>query len=487
MRRQNSGPEVASPVATGVRTVAEWDAYIDEQIALNRKGRFLLRLTDGSGRALAGERVRVRQERLGFTLGVCPNGHVSVANRLACGEGALADAYWGWIGQLFNATTLWWGWRVTEPQRGQYAFDAACEGTHVQASTDPQTGERCWAQVPRTYGPWEGMLERARRLGHGLTGHALLYPRGDVAPHWINQLTAAEVKRHLEAVVRYTVRRYRDEVKVWHPVNEVFEGLQTVGPLKIDEGEVYRWVREEAPDAELVNNGGYEIEPDFFAQSIEKARRQGVEIDTLGIRGYHELYYADDLEGYKRRWNHFNELVERYGKWLRYTEIGANSEVARNGVHDPMLFVSGSAMHEGIVAVEPRNGQLPALSEATQAEFLKRMYKMVFAHPAMRECSYWDLLDDYTWNQCKGGLITAQRRTKQAYHTLHDLFHNEWKTDTTVTTDAEGIVSVDAYYGDYAIEAASMAVGHVQLDRAAPTAAPKTVVLAGSYAVSGGR
>jgi hypothetical protein len=246
-------------------------------------------------------------------------------------------------------------------------------------------------------------------------------------------------------------------------VNENFPGLQAVGPMKLDEGEVYRWVREEAPEAELVNNGGYEIEPDFFAQAITQARRQGVEIDTLGIRGYHELYYADDVAGFRRRWNHFNDLVNRYGKWLRYTEIGANSQVARNGVHDPSLFVSGSAMHEGIVAVEPRDGKLPELTEETQAAFLVRMYKMMFAHPAMRECSYWDLLDDYTWNSCEGGLITADRRPKRAYGALKTLFHEEWKTSFEGVTDTDGVLDFKGFCGSYVLKLEENRVASLKL------------------------
>lgn len=438
-----------SPLAKGIGDVRDWDAYVDEEIERNRKGAFHLRLVDEAGQPLAGKTVELQQTGLDFTLGVCPNGHISVCNELACGQGEEPDWYWERIGNLFNATTLWWGWRVTEPRPGQYAFDAPCEGSHTVRRDDPETGKTFWDEHPRTMGPWEAMLDRARKLGHKLTGHALLYPRGDVAPRWANDLPAEEVKRHLEEVVRYTVRRYREEVGVWHPVNENFPGLQQVGSLKIDEGEVYRWVREEAPEAELVNNGGYEIEPDFFDQAIRNAERQGVSIDTLGIRGYHELYYADDLDGYVRRWNHFNNLVDRYGKWLRYTEIGANSRVARNGVHDPKLFVSGSAMHEGIVAVEPRDGQLPHLNEETQAEFLLRMYKLIFAHPAMKECSYWDLLDEFTWNYCEGGLITADRRLKTAYAELHKLFHEEWRTRTTATTDADGTLTFEGYFGDY--------------------------------------
>ncbi|MEX0324942.1 MAG: endo-1,4-beta-xylanase [Puniceicoccaceae bacterium] len=440
-----------SPLPKGIDSIPEWDAFVDEEIRRNRTETFRLRVVDKEGAPLAGRSMEIQQKDLDFTLGVCPNGHVSVCNELACGTDEASDLYWEWIGELFNATTLWWGWRVTEPRPGEYAFDQACEGSHTVRRDDPESGETFWDEHPRMIGPWEAMLERARKLDHKLTGHALLYPRGDVAPRWINPLPAEEAKRHLEEVVRYTVRRYRDEVSVWHPVNENFPGLQKVGPFEIDEGEVYRWVREEAPKAELVNNGGYEIEPDFFEQAIRNADRQGVSIDTLGIRGYHELYYADDLDGYLRRWNHFNDLINRYGKWLRYTEIGANSKVARNGIHDPKLFVSGSAMNEGIVAVEPRDGKLPVLTEATQTEFLVRMYKLIFAHPAMKECSYWDLLDDFTWNFCEGGLITADRRPKLAYTALKQLFHEEWRTQTTVTTDAEGVLEFTGYRGDYEI------------------------------------
>lgn len=456
-------PETAAVMPATVGTVEELDSFLDEEIVRQRKRVHRLRLTDGEGRALAGRSVRLEQEGLDFTLGVCPNGHVSVVNALACGRDAEAEAYWRWIGDLFNATTLWWGWRVTEPQPGRYAFDEACEGTHVVRREDPGTGKPYWEELPRTYGPWEQMLGRARELGHQLTGHALLYPRGDVAPRWIHEMQASDARRHLEELIRYTVRRYRDEISVWHPVNENFPGLQAVGPMKLDEGEVYRWVREEAPEAELVNNGGYEIEPDFFAQAITQARRQGVEIDTLGIRGYHELYYADDVAGFRRRWNHFNDLVNRYGKWLRYTEIGANSQVARNGVHDPSLFVSGSAMHEGIVAVEPRDGKLPELTEETQAAFLVRMYKMMFAHPAMRECSYWDLLDDYTWNSCEGGLITADRRPKRAYEALKSLFHEDWKTREEVVTDADGVLEFKGFCGSYALKMEGIPMASLRL------------------------
>lgn len=467
MDRASSGSVLSGNGIAAINDIESWDAFIDEQIEKNRKGRFVLRLRDLKGRPIAGLPVHLEQRGLDFTLGICPNGHVSVCNELACGEGEASDVYWNWIIDLFNAVTLWWGWRVTEPQPGKYSFDQPCEGTYVHRSMDPQTGKPRWAERPRLYGPWESMLQRARRSGLSMTGHALLYPRGDVAPKWIETLSPAEVKRHLEELVRYTVRRYRDEVTVWHPVNENFPGFQKVGPLEIDEGEVYRWVREEAPDAELVNNGGYEIEPDFFDQGIRNAKGQGVEIDTLGIRGYHELYYTDDLEGLKRRWNHFNNLVERYGKWLRYTEIGANSRVARHGVHDPSLFVSGSAMHEGIVAVEPRNGTLPELTEETQAEFLARMYKLVFAHPAMKECSYWDLLDDFTWNRCEGGLITSARRQKLAYGRLKQLFQGEWRTSVRGVTDADGSISFNGFHGSYSLEVEGFESVWVKLGSAA--------------------
>ena len=83
--------------------------------------------------------------------------------------------------------------------------------------------------------------------------------------------------------------------------------------------------------------------------------------------------------------------------------------------------------------------------------------------PAMRECSYWDLLDDFTWNFCEGGLITADRRPKKAYHALKKLFHEEWKTSLETITDADGCVAFRGFHGDYSVDVDGYEKATVQL------------------------
>lgn len=415
-----------------LRTIDEYDQFLDAQIETNRKGELSLRLLDVRGKPLAGVPVRVKQADHDFVFGICPNGHISMTNALACGDGGEADRYWERIGGLFNATTLWWGWRVLEPRQGQWTFDREVDG----------------------YGPMERMVQRAEALGHRLTGHALLYPRRDVSPGWVPDCDPVRAVELLERHVRQTVGRYRDRIETWHPVNEAWpKPLQDVGNLAVNEGAVYQWVRELAPRSVLVNNCGYEIAPDDYRQSLERASQYGVDVDALGIRGYYELYLADDVAAYRRRWNHFDDLVRRYGKRLRYTEMGANSRIGYDGPWGPQRFITGNPKTEGVVTVDvPPGGQLPELSEQTQAEFVVRMYRTMFAHPAMDECSYWDLVDRYTWNKVEGGLVRNDLTPKPAYERLQDLIHRTWHTECGLTTDGDGRCAWRGFYGRYEVK-----------------------------------
>ena len=79
------------------------------------------------------------------------------------------------------------------------------------------------------------------------------------------------------------------------------------------------------------------------------------------------------------------------------------------------------------------------------------MYKLVFAHPATSECSWWDLVDGYNWNHCKGGLLRDDFSKKPAFDALKDLLHNQWKTNVKLTTDSNGNVQWNGFYGTYEV------------------------------------
>ena len=52
-------------------------------------------------------------------------------------------------------------------------------------------------------------------------------------------------------------------------------------------------------------------------------------------------------------------------------------------------------------------------------------------------------------NYYRGGLLRYDPSEKPAYKTLDRLINHEWRTDTTVTTDENGFVALNGFYGDY--------------------------------------
>ena len=410
-----------------IRSAGEMEEALDREIEHTRKHEFCVRVLDACGRPCPGVAVRAVHQSHDFSFGVCPNGHISMTNRLACGEGEEAELYWKRIGDLFNAATLWWGWRVLEPERGVRTFDRECCG----------------------YGPMERMVGRAEELGMRLTAHALLYPRDDVSPAWLSECTEQEALRALETHVRETVERYRERISCWHPVNEAYEEIQKAGNLRVNEGLLYRWVGGTAPHAAVVDNGGHTIDPDFYEKGIRNARRFGARVDDLGIRGYFELYDSSALSFYQSMWEHFGSLAQRYGRGVRFTEIGASS-AQRPGGYSPWDVDPTTAGQLGIANVEEYRAGQP-ITEETQADFLVRMYKLAFAHPAVKECTYWDLCDSYTWNGTEGGLLRADLSPKPAYERLRRLIRETWSSSAQAETDRDGCVYFRGFDGEYEI------------------------------------
>ncbi len=417
--------------------MAEWnnlyspeqmDEFLDKEIKKTRTHDFQLLLLDAKGIPCPNVKIKAVHKNHDFMFGVCPNGHISMTNALACGDSNEAERYWKLIGDLFNATTLWWGWRVLEPEKGQYTFDQEING----------------------FGPMEQMVQRAEKLGHKITAHALLYPREDVSPQWLSESTGEEILSRLEKHIRNLGKRYGTRISCWHPVNEAYEELLHVGTLNINEGTVYKWVAEYMPQGCFVNNGGNTIDPDFYKKGIKNAEMFGGRVDDLGIRGYFELYDAEALPFYKSIWNHFSYLASRYQKGIRFTEIGAVS-APRKGAYSPWDIDPTTAGQLGITNFEDFREAQP-ITEETQASFLSRMYKLAFAHPKVKECTYWDLCDSYTWNQVEGGLLRSDLSPKPAYETLRKLIHEDWKTEISLTSQRDGGCYFHGFDGIYEVE-----------------------------------
>lgn len=90
--------------------------------------------------------------------------------------------------------------------------------------------------------------------------------------------------------------------------------------------------------------------------------------------------------------------------------------------------------------------------EARQCKEVEEMYRILFAHPLVEAITTWDFKDG-AWLNAPSGFIRRDKTTKPSYDMLKKLIKDEWFTDTTVKTDADGWALVNAFKGTYSIEA----------------------------------
>jgi hypothetical protein len=114
--------------------------------------------------------------------------------------------------------------------------------------------------------------------------------------------------------------------------------------------------------------------------------------------------------------------------------------------------------------------------EARQAEEIVRHYRLLIGHPAVQSVNYWGITDDGAWLGAPAGLIRRDGTPKPSYGALAALIKGEWwRPPTEARTDANGVVPVRGFYGDYVVSAGD-GEARFTVDRIHPTV---TVALSG--------
>jgi hypothetical protein len=89
-------------------------------------------------------------------------------------------------------------------------------------------------------------------------------------------------------------------------------------------------------------------------------------------------------------------------------------------------------------------------TEQEQADYVGRLYTLLFSHPAVAGITWWNPVDG-DWDTLPGGLIRSDLSPKPAYLRLLSLIKGHWWTDERLTTDLNGEVTVRAFHGEYRI------------------------------------
>ncbi|WP_296604271.1 endo-1,4-beta-xylanase [Nocardioides sp.] len=343
----------------------------------------------------------------------------------------------------------------------------AADGPHVFGGADRESAERLvelWLDVFNTatlpfywagFEPAEGRPDTERLLaaarwfrerGVSLKGHPLVWHT--LAPGWLRDRPDDEVESVVRARVRREVGAFAGLIDTWDAINEVVimpvfdneERQNAVTRLCRRIGRIPT-VRLAFEEARGVGAGVRLVLNDFDMSTayeclIEGVLEAGIQVDAIGLQSHmHQGYWGEE-----RTWATL-ERFARYGLPLQMTET---------------TLLSGDLMPpeiEDLNDFQPSSWPSTPEGEERQADEVVRHYRTLLAHPAVEAVNYWGITDRGAWLGAPAGLVRADGTPKPAYDALRALVKDEWwLSPTPMRTDGAGRITVEGWWGDYAVD-----------------------------------
>ena len=376
----------------------------------HRKVNKRIRFTDAQGNTLQNSEIKVSQTNHKFLFGC---GAFDFIPYVAKGEEKNKDLTETWL-EIFNYGTLPFYWGGYEWKEGSPNKDALMKTAQYMKD--------------------KGVTVK----GHPLCWHT-------ACADWLMQYDNKTIMEKQLARIDREVTGFKGVIDMWDVINEVvimpvfdkYDNAITrickekgrVGLIK----EVFAKAHECNPDAVLLLNDfntsiNYEI-------LIDGCLNAGVPISAIGIQSHqHQGYWGrEKLEEVLERFEHF-------GLPIHFTEN---------------TLISGDIMPAHIVDLNDwQVEEWPSTPEGEerQAREIEEMYRILFDHPLVEAITTWDFTDG-AWLKAPSGFVRLDHSRKPSFEMLKKLVKEEWWTDTTVHTDADGFATVEAFKGDYKISA----------------------------------
>jgi len=375
-------------------------ADLTASIEARRKGDVLVEVTVG-GKPVPGARVEIRQVRHSFLFGA------NIFGLRPGDESPGQKAYQDRFQALFKYATMPFYWGAYERERGKP------DEARLRA-----------------------MAEWCRDRGIRVKGHPVLWH--EVFPAWIaadEPLPPLVAKRIAE-----TVGRFKGLVDRWDVVNESIAApgyepanpwslfVRATGPTEAVD-RALRQARQANPDGFFVVND-FKIVPEY-EQELEALKKRGAPFQAIGIQSH---MHGEEWP-IERAWE-IGEIYGRLGLPLHFTELTVLS-----GPKEKPMTDYKTRRTSWLTNPE---------DEEKQADYVERLYTLLFAHPAVEAITWWDLSDAGSWMGAPSGLVRKDMSPKPAYDRLLKKIRGEWWTaKVKATTAASGRAHLRGFRGDY--------------------------------------
>ncbi len=362
-----------------------------------RKSDAVVLVLGPGGKPVAGAEVVVRQRESDFKVGC----NIFGFDRFA--TAAQNEEYKRRFAEIFDFATLPFYWKSYEPVRGQ---------------------------------PQHAYREKVARwcAEHGIVtkGHPLAWTHPAGVPDWTKNLNPLESLAELERRVRECVAHFAGLIDIWDVVNEPTHTKNWPGTKdRVDYVErALRWAHEANPNATLVVNEYYVIQDmegrGPFFNLVRELLRRGAPIGAIGMQCHEPRsdWYPLDM-------------VEK--TLAAYAQLGLPIQITEFTPTSSGKPITG-------------NYRQGTWTEQAQADYAEQFLRICFAQPAVRAVIWWDLCEAKAWLP-GGGLLDKQLRPKEIFRRVKKLVREEWRTNITLRTDANGRAKFRGFHGAYTITA----------------------------------
>jgi len=323
------------------------------------------------------------------------------------------ERYRAVFGDLFNAATVAFYWKKLEPVKGhpRYAADSPYE--YRRPATDP-------------------VVDFCESKGIIMKGHAIIYGiRSWGHPEWMPN-DRKQMEAYFENHIRELAERYQSRIQSWDVVNEAIN--QADRGLMPDDYtyKCYINAMKYFPDGVQLNMNDCDIHWGPFPRYVELNRNlidRGVRIDNVGVQMH--IFSTNEVN-----------------------KIAAGEDIMTpDKIRAVLDCLSGAERPIVISEVTITAPDDTDRGKEIQAVLTRNLYRYWFSYPDVSAITWWNLADGGAapGEPSISGLLDKNCLPKPAYHVLDQLINHEWRTNLSLTPDADGNVCFRGFKGNYKV------------------------------------